>query len=265
MTPQGAVLADRHRVAQGQIGAATVAQILRLFPLLMSGGTIDTNSPRWLELAIAITTAQRARSAALAAQFATAFRLVESGTLDGFAATPALTLPTEAVTTSLMVLGPQSYRREIAKQIGVDTKDLDARMLRENRLPQGIQLKLAANTARAAMRHAQNGGRDTLDDVMKNDAAVLGYVRTTSATPCWFCAMLASRGPVYDDDSFADSDPRFQGPGDQKVHDGCGCMLLPMYRRAGEQWPGRAKEFDALWREHPSALKFRQAYEGRLT
>jgi hypothetical protein len=263
MTPQGQALADHHRVAQGRLAALTASQMLRLFPLLVTGGTIDLNTARWLEVALAALTTHRAASAALAAQFATAFRMIESGTLDGFSPAPAITLPIDAVTTSLMVLGPQAYRREVARQLGVEPRDLTERALADARLPRPVQDKLAANTARAAMRHVQNGARDTLDNAIREDKAVVGYVRTTSGTPCYFCAMLASRGPVYQDDSFADSDPRFHGPGDQKVHDGCGCMLLPMYRRAGKQWPGRAKEFDALWRANPSITKFRQAYEGR--
>lgn len=265
ITPQGRLLADRHRVAQGLLAAATFTQILRLWPLLVAGGgtRIDANTPRWLELALAVMSAQRRQSAALALQFATAYRVVEHGAIDGFAPTPALDLNVAAARTSLMVLGPVAYKKQVAKQIGVDVGDLDARMLQYNAPTPGIQAKLAANGARAAQRHVRNGGRETLDDVMRTDKAVVGYVRVTDGDPCFFCAMLASRGPVYQDDSFAESDPRFQGPGHQKVHDGCGCDLLPLYRRAGEQWPGRGKEFDALWRQTGSILKFRQAYEGR--
>lgn len=264
ITQQGRLLAERHRLAQGALAQATALAMLKLWPLLVAGRRIDANTPQWLELALAIMAAQRQQSAALAAQFATAYRVVESGRLDStFTPTPAVDLNIDAARTSMMVLGPVAYKQQVAKQLGVEVRDLNQGVIDRNPLSEGTQAKLAANTSRAAMRHVRNGGRETLDDVMRNDKAVVGYVRITDGDPCFFCAMLASRGPVYQDDSFADSDPRFQGPGKQKVHDGCGCDLLPLYRRAGEQWPGRAKEFDALWRQTGSILKFRQAYEGR--
>jgi len=97
------------------------------------------------------------------------------------------------------------------------------------------------------------------------------YLRVTDADPCYFCAMLASRGPVYDEDSFDDSNPRFFGPGDYKVHDHCNCTLEPLYYSDAKA-AGRAEEFEALWRTsgatksgREAIREFRRAYEGRLT
>lgn len=252
MTPQGLAVLDAHRTKQATLAAIVVRQMLQAWPLLLAGRQAD-----WLAVALAIMRSQRAASAALAGQYLAAYRFIELGTLDGFAAPPSSPLVDEAAITSMMTTGPvriQKARERIAKP-GQDPREVV--------LPKDELDKLAAAPARSAMRHAQNGARDAFENVTMADLGVVGWTRTTGAKPCWFCAMLASRGPVYDDDSFEESDPRFEGPGQHKVHDGCGCMLVPMYRRAGEEWPGRAREFDALWRQTGNALAFRQAYEGR--
>ncbi len=259
ITAQGRALEAAHRQRQSALSALVAGQMLRAWVLLLAGRTDD-----WLRLSLAIMTAARVQSAEQAVTFVAAYRLVELGTLDGFVPpAPAVELNQEAATTSLMVLGPQRIRREKARVLGVEARQLTAADLETTVLPKSLTDDLAAAPARAAMRHVQNGARDTFDAVTMADLGVQGWTRVTSATPCWFCAMLASRGPVYDDDSFSDSDPRFDGPGEYKVHDGCGCALVPLYRRAGEQWPGRAKEFDALWRQTGSAIAFRRAFEGR--
>lgn len=262
----GLVLADRHRAQQGGIGRLTMAQVMRVWPLLVGGGVTPASTARWIEVVTALLVAPRERSAALGGAFATQFRYLESGEV--FEPRPALTLPTEAVRTSLSVLGPTAYRREVARQLGKPSSEVTPIEMRDVRLPQGLQMKLAANTARASMRHVTNGARDTLDDVVARDRRVVGWMRLTQANPCWFCAMLASRGPVYEGDSFDESDPRFTGKGNHKVHDGCGCMVVPMYRgkQSGDERAmiERFREFESLWKKHPNPLEFRQAYENRL-
>ncbi|HYF74053.1 MAG TPA: hypothetical protein VD834_16555 [Blastococcus sp.] len=100
-----------------------------------------------------------------------------------------------------------------------------------------------------ATRHVLTGGRQSLLTLVQGDMQAIGWVRVTDGDPCYFCAMLASRGPVYKKGSFAASDPRFTGPGTVKVHDHCACTLEAVYSR-NTLWPGRAQEFHRLWREH---------------
>ena len=101
----------------------------------------------------------------------------------------------------------------------------------------------------AASRHVLTGGRRSLLTLVRDDMQAIGWVRVTDGDPCYFCAMLASRGPVYKKGSFSASDPRFTGPGNVKVHDHCACTLEAVYSR-NAAWPGRAQEFHRLWREH---------------
>jgi hypothetical protein len=101
----------------------------------------------------------------------------------------------------------------------------------------------------AATRHVLTGGRQSLLTLVEGDMQAIGWVRVTDGDPCYFCAMLASRGPVYKRNSFSQSDPRFTGPGTVKVHDHCACTLEAVYSR-NSAWPGRAQEFHRLWNQH---------------
>jgi hypothetical protein len=94
----------------------------------------------------------------------------------------------------------------------------------------------------AAIRQAVNGSRSVTRTVADKDPRILGYARVTDGNPCYYCAILASRGAVYKDDSFVASDAQFDGPdmsdlGDNwsdvaKVHDNCRCTLRPVYAKA---------------------------------
>jgi len=267
-TATGLALTQQHRVRQGQLAVTTLEAMLGLYPLLIRLGLLDANTPRWLDLATALVVRNRAQSAALASRYLLAYRVAELGpqaAVDGYAPLPAMDANLEAIRTSLMVLGPVAYKRHAAQQLGVEPRELTPQALAELRLPPTLQQKQAATVARAAVRHVRNGARETTDGVLRSDKRVVGYVRVVGNAPCWFCAMLVSRGPVYSGDSFQDSDPRFHGEGDQKVHDGCGCDLLPLYSRDNPPFLDKTREYEQLWMQTNGVLAFRQAFEGRAT
>lgn len=68
----------------------------------------------------------------------------------------------------------------------------------------------------------------TLETVFA-DRRAKGYARVPEPSPCAFCALLATRGPVYKDDSFDAANKRFTGPGKARVHDDCRCDLEPIF------------------------------------
>lgn len=103
--------------------------------------------------------------------------------------------------------------------------------------------------AGAATRHVLTGGRQSLLTLVEGDMKAIGWIRVTDGDPCSFCAMLASRGAVYKQASFSQSDPRFEGPGEFKVHDSCACTMEVVYSRQAA-WPGRGDEFYRLWRDN---------------
>jgi hypothetical protein len=95
----------------------------------------------------------------------------------------------------------------------------------------------AASVARAAVRLALDGGRETLLDTMRDDQRALGWARSASGNACAFCAMLASRGPVYKEDSAG-----FQS------HDGCGCTPEPVFDEDAD-WPAGSREYQQMWKD----------------
>jgi hypothetical protein len=72
----------------------------------------------------------------------------------------------------------------------------------------------------AVTRRMLDGGRETLLVSVRRDRRAQGWAQVTSAEPCEFCAMLASRGVVYTATS-----------GVFQAHDHCGCGLEPRFAR----------------------------------
>jgi hypothetical protein len=128
-----------------------------------------------------------------------------------------------AVEVSLIVTGPVGQKSKTAR---------------------GKRLEVARDesfveASGAAARHVLTGGRRSLLTLLEDDPQALGWARVTDGDPCSFCAMLASRGPVYKTETAA----KFQ------AHDHCACTAEPVYSRSAP-WPGRAREFQQLWNDH---------------
>lgn len=75
----------------------------------------------------------------------------------------------------------------------------------------------------SASRLAQLGGRSTVERTVHGNSTVVGYRRETAGHPCYFCAMLASRGAVYKSERTAGDDHAY--------HDHCSCTPAPLYAR----------------------------------
>lgn len=243
-TPQARQLTEAHRLAQARIGAATVAQMLAAWPLL-DPSNIDGTVERWLDIVTGLVQAQRRESAALAANYLTTFRALELGVAaDTF--TPQLDdrAQAEAVRTSMLVVGPARIRKQATEAV-----------------PQARSVAVAqAAAAREAMRHVLAGGRGTVLNGVRSDRRALGWARATSGSPCHFCAMLASRGPVYDDDTV-----HFRS------HGGCSCSAEPVYRD-GTDWPLGGRRYQQMWEQAKDdaaeqdvkpEIAFRRLIEGR--
>lgn len=222
-TAQGRRLTEAHRLAQARLGAITVRQMVAAWGL-MTPDALDASTERWLRTVMPIITGQRARSARLAANYVATFKALEIGT----AAVPVVlaeTVPAQQLVTSLTVTGPTAVKTHMR---------IDPTTKRAMEIGQSM-------SARAAMRHVLGGGRDTITSTMENDSQALGWARATSGRPCAFCAMIASRGPVY-----KGSTVEFQ------PHDGCACTAEPVYRRDAA-WPAGSERFRDLWAEASSA------------
>lgn len=202
LAAEAAHLTEAHRLAQARLGAQTVLHMHTIWPLL-DPTDLDGTVEQWLRAAQPLIQAQRSISARLAANYFTTFRAIELGVdIPAIVPTLAETVAAEKLSTSLLVTGPISIKSNMARNMALAT----ATYIGE------------ANSARAAMRHALGGGRDTLTKTIGLDREARGYQRVTSAKACAFCEMLAGRGGVYTADS-----------GDFEAHDGCSCGVEPAY------------------------------------
>lgn len=243
-TAEARRLTEAHRQAQARLGSDTVRQMLAAFPLL-DGTNLDGTFDRWLRVVVPGLRSQRSTSATLAANYLLTFRALELGVSAArMAPVIADVLPVGAVTTSLVVTGPASIKSSISRGVA---------------LPAAMETAQVA-TSRAAMRHVMDGGRQTIMETVRSDRQAKGWARATSGKACSFCAMIASRGPVFSEDT-----AHFE------AHDGCSCSAEPVYRDDAA-WPAGSAKYQAGWDQAKALARdedirpdvaFRRLVEGR--
>lgn len=219
-------LTEAHRLGQTQLGVDIVQAMQSLWPLL-DPDDLDGSVERWIRAVLPVVAGQRSGSARLAASYVTAFKTLElGGTATPAPVVLAEDIPVEALTTSLIVTGPVAAKASIARGLPA-ARAMDTALV---------------TSAKAAMRHALDGGRRTTLDTVAADRNAVGWARATSGQPCHFCAMIASRGPVYKGENTADFQP----------HDGCSCTAEPVYRDDAA-WPAGSDRWQDLWQQAKAA------------
>lgn len=217
----------------------------------------------WLKIMVPRIMREHNLSAQQAALYGNALRKLEVPDAPAFTFTPSVGAAVEQVERSLLVVGPESYSRQVTKIKALPDKQFDkptkGALIRE--LDKATEVKIGG----AVARHTQNGGRETLLEGTSKDKTALGWVRVTRDKPCYFCALLASRGLqkgyVFTESSFEDSDARFIGTGNAKVHDHCQCNIKPVYVK-DDDYVSRAEFFMALYGESDGSIfGFRKVYE----
>jgi hypothetical protein len=136
-----------------------------------------------------------------------------------------------AVEVSLNITGPIGQKSKIGR----------------GKTPERARDESFVQSAGLTSRHVLTGGRESLLRLIEGRPTLLGYIRVTDGDPCYFCAMLASRGPVY----------RTPNRASFEAHDHCACTAEPVYA-TDTAWPGRSREFEALWNEN-----IRNRYSGK--
>lgn len=93
--------------------------------------------------------------------------------------------------------------------------------------------RAGATQAAAAARVVENGARSKLWEMGENDGRTVGYVRLSrTGTPCGWCAMLISRGPVYRSEQSATLSGGAASYEDgDRYHDNCHCYAMPIFSR----------------------------------
>lgn len=264
-----------------QAGASLMVSRLfsRLTPEDIINGSRDMEA--WIDRSVDISLAVRQRVREDSVEFYNEVRGLNG--LPPFTPPPGPAADIEAMRTSFAVTGVVGARKRIEAipvtsfyEPSRDTpnehrnRQMDIIRLGESgRIFEALQQSGDAAGA-AAGRHVANGGREQIIEAARADQRSVGWVRVTSSKPCFFCAALASRGPVYDEDSFSESDARFTGPGEVKVHDSCSCAMRQVYSRKPDQIPMLNIEMSATWEDlsrelgrAPTMLDWRRRYEGR--
>lgn len=240
VTAEGRELTEAHRIAQIDLGEDTIRDVEAAWKLLLDPKRIEATFPDYFETAFAVLDRDHVKSSALASTYLEAFHSAE-----GFETKPldlrhANDLAVEQAMNSLFFTGPVQIRYGVSKM--GRTVDHAA----EVALSQAL---------RASKRLSLQGGRKTITRTSQATRAIKGVARVTDASPCYFCAMLASRGAVYKSEQTASFNP----------HDGCGCEPEPVYSKKDYMVPGRAQEFSDMWRQIPGGLSpanSRRAFRG---
>lgn len=197
-TQQGRRLTEAHRVAQLELAGQAIVGAAAVWDTLKPND-IDGTREDWLALELALVGYYDRESADLAGEYLTQYRQVEGAPgpivdLDAFDAGTAA--------RSLDGYGPGAILHRVARQ-GVAVVDAkDASLL---------------NFQGAVQRQVLQGGRRVIDRSALANPRSRGWRRVTDGDPCAFCALVASRGPVYQSEATA--------RGGRRYHIACGCTV----------------------------------------
>ncbi|MFF2619837.1 hypothetical protein [Kitasatospora sp. NPDC058046] len=97
---------------------------------------------------------------------------------------------------------------------------------------------LKSGSTGAGAMVVQDGGRNTVHAALHNDPGAIGYYRKTGSSPCYFCALMASRGAVYKSRGTAAFGP----------HSRCHCQVVPIFSRR-YQLPAENTKYARMWHD----------------
>lgn len=218
LTVEGKALTEAHRREQLAIASEAVFESRSIWSRVLS------SQSTWLALQLSILRQFNGESRDLAEDYLSDYREAE-GVAESFIQ-PAPFVASEMMST-MLVAGPYSVKNFIGK--GADPGDAVGTGF--NKLSGMIR------------RQVLSGGRMLIDRTAQGDSQAIGWRRVTDGNPCAFCAMLASRGPVYRSATKADS---IAGSG-LRYHSHCGCTAEIVY---GE------------WKPNEQELGFIDSYAG---
>lgn len=233
-------LAEAYRIEQARLSAEVTRDVLALWLASYEPG----NSSVWRALVAALAALVgrfRNQSSRSAVRYYMESRgLARASGL--YVPRPASEPPRELIEATAQITGARAYGRSRTANLA------------NTRAMQNSGTQLAGAMARITL----DAGRQTVLDAVEEDREAIGWTRITDANPCAFCAMLASRGPVFSEDTAA-----FQ------AHAHCACIAAPVYHR-DEAWLGHSKDLYEQWQREtagqsgPDAIKaWRRYWDGR--
>lgn len=248
-TATGQELTAQQRATQIALRAKALSEFLKLWPLL-DPARLDTTAAGWIGAVLDWMQRHKPQSATAAGDYYRAYRAAETGELVPPKVALVRSVNVERARTGLIVTGPVQIKHLTGNGASAEQASAAA-------------LQSAAGTA---VREVLAGGRETIVVTAERDRMAIGFARVTDGDPCYFCALLASRGPVYKTADTATSTAT-----GVPYHSNCACTAEPVFRHGGT-WPGQAREWRTLYEESTAGLSgkaavraFRRAYEGRTT
>lgn len=238
MTPESRRLTESYRQGVLALRAAAVRDVVRLWPAL-DAADLNKSWPA-LEAALETLVASRRKDAVgLASSYLKGIRKFEGvvGPLDVVLADE---FDMARLKTSLHVTGPVAIKRATGA---------------------GKTLQQAAQTglvrvSGAVTRFVLEGGRETITQTVAADPRAVGWARDPGPRACSFCAMLATRGGVYTEDTVG-----FES------HDHCTCQAVPVYSdytppEYVQRWGDLYAEATVNTSGDESVAAFRKAFSG---
>lgn len=233
------------RYQQKALAAKAVAlqDVVRLWHLI-DASDIDRSWPAVMRALEIVVADGRSKVAAAAKDYLEQMRdLQNAAALEVQQAQPPDQIATRV---SLIATGPATMKDAIGR--GLTAADAANRAL--------------TTLTGAVSRVVLNGGRDTVIQSIEA-SGVYRWMRVTHGKTCWFCAMLASRGPVYTSRASA-GDARGRPA---RFHDHCDCTIEPVLV-TNPVVPESTQRYDDLWSSSTYGLSgsaaraaFRAAYE----
>lgn len=201
--------------------AALVQQRVRRIALSVDTQDVDGWWRRVAQELLTLVAAAFAGSRATGSRY-----LRRHAALEGATVEPVLARwSTARAATALRVTGPVEFKRAIRAVAPGDARHA-----------------MATTLAGSAQRLALAGERDTVAATVRDSGVIVGWRRQTDGDPCFFCAMLASRGSVYKSGATA-GDLQFGGT---QYHDHDQCVAVPLYEREDE--PPEVLALQDAWR-----------------
>jgi hypothetical protein len=234
----GAEEPQRYRRIQALMAARLAQQVLQVWRELMNPAKVDQSWPAVRAALIPIVQQARAQSAALAGAAYIEARRAAGVPDDGFDPRGPLQLAIDRLEMSLDVTGPVEFKKAIAA----------------GKTPQQALDAAAVRMVGSTQYLALEGGRSVMRQSIDADERATGWSRVTDNDPCAWCAMLASRGPVYKSAKTA-GDPR---QGGNSYHDHCACQAWPAFT-LDEPFVGIAERLYDDWRRETRGRGGKQA------
>lgn len=202
-TDEGRRLTEAHKFAQLGVGARAELEARMLWGRL-DVDDLDGSTPYWLAETVRAVNARTVESQRVASVYLSEYRRAEIGSSGEIVVAAPV-----GTAAALRFAGPVRVKRLILS--GMSSADAYRAAL--------------TKFAGMARRQAMMGGRLTVAATSGADRKAVGWRRVTDGNPCAFCAMLASRGPVYRDAAAADG---------VQYHAHCGCTAEPAYSNVWE-------------------------------